>query len=349
MILNKNSIWLRYAKVVRERYAIMIIATLIIALAIGLVTSEPGQFIKRFNVALIAIMIGAMGFTMTFGSVWSALKRKCGSCITLGLLLNFLFAPLLCWALAAVFLSDQPDFAVGLILIGAVPCAGMALVWTGLLKGDVPIATVINVLTMVIAPFLIPFIMFIFAGEFVDIDIYSMFLQILVTVLIPLLVGITARNLIERRIGSGAPKKSNEGSPNDPQKMTGVKEILPLMPAISATMAVLLMFMAINTTVPLMVKNLESVFTLIVSTVLIFPILFIVSYAINAKFLDWTRNIAMTYSAGMKNLPIAIGIASVSFGGLVMLPIAIGFAFQMMTAVVFYQLFRRKMPDSVTT
>lgn len=116
----------------------MIIATLLIALLVGLVTTEPGQFIKKFNIALIAIMIGAMGFTMTFGSVWSALKRKCGPCITLGLTLNFLFAPLLCWTLAAVFLSDQPDFAVGLILIGAVPCAGMALVWTGLLRGMFP-------------------------------------------------------------------------------------------------------------------------------------------------------------------------------------------------------------------
>ena len=147
------------------------------------------------------------------------------------------------------------------------------------LKGDVPIATVINVLTMVIAPFLIPFIMFIFAGRFVSIDISGMFLQIIETVLIPLLIGVTARNLVGRRTGSNAAAKSDKGATNGPQRMTGLMEMLPLMPAISATMAILLMFMAIKTAVPLMVKNLGSVYTLIASTVLIFPILFIVSYS----------------------------------------------------------------------
>jgi predicted Na+-dependent transporter len=43
----------------------------------------------------------------------------------------------------------------------------------------------------------------------------------------------------------------------------------------------------------------------------------------------------------MKNLPLAIGIAAMSFKGLATLPIAVGFAFQMLTAVTFYQLFRR--------
>ncbi|MFN3383399.1 MAG: hypothetical protein ACK401_00710 [Archaeoglobaceae archaeon] len=42
----------------------------------------------------------------------------------------------------------------------------------------------------------------------------------------------------------------------------------------------------------------------------------------------------------MKNLPIALGIATLSFGGIAMLSIAIGFAFQMLTAVSFYQIFK---------
>jgi predicted Na+-dependent transporter len=41
----------------------------------------------------------------------------------------------------------------------------------------------------------------------------------------------------------------------------------------------------------------------------------------------------------MKNLPIAVGIAVISFKGLVMFPIAVAFAFQMLTAVLFYQVF----------
>ena len=80
------------------------------------------------------------------------------------------------------------------------------------------------------------------------------------------------------------------------------------------------------------------------STVLIFPILFVVAYLISIKLLPRGKNIAITFSSGMKNLPIAVGIAVMSFKGLVMFPIAVAFAFQMLTAVAFYQLFLKTHP-----
>jgi predicted Na+-dependent transporter len=66
-----------------------------------------------------------------------------------------------------------------------------------------------------------------------------------------------------------------------------------------------------------------------------------VAYLVSIRLFPGSKNIAITYSSGMKNLPIAIGIAAMSFKGLEMLPIAVAFAFQMLTAVTFYQLFRR--------
>ena len=342
MTINGALLW--YAKFIRENYAIIIIATLLMALIVGLVSSGPGRFIQQFNVLLIVVMIGAMGFTITFKSLGAAAKDWRG--LSLALVLNFLFAPFLCWLLAALFLTDQPGFAVGLILIGAVPCAGMAMVWAGLLKGDVPLATVINAVTMILAPFIIPLIMLFFAGRFVVIDTGAMFIQILSTVLVPLLAGVTIREILERRTRAVKGMHDTTVSPHVPQKKTGIQELLPIMPAISATMAVLLMFMAINTSVPLIMKNLASLVPLIVSTILIFPLLFLVSYVIGMRFFPRGKNIAITYSSGMKNLPIAIGIAAISFGGLEMLPVAVGFAFQMLTAVVFYQIFTRASPGS---
>ncbi|MDZ7696263.1 MAG: hypothetical protein U5R49_04795 [Deltaproteobacteria bacterium] len=113
------------------------------------------------------------------------------------------------------------------------------------------------------------------------------------------------------------------------------------MPALSATTAVLLMFMAINTAMPAIMKNLGLIGPLVASTILIFPILFFVAYIISNRLLPRGKNIAITFSSGMKNLPIAVGIAVMSFKGLVMFPIAVAFAFQMLTAVTFYQLFLR--------
>ena len=308
-----------YAKFIREKYTYIILTTLVIAVVVGLFTASPGVYIRQFNTPLIVIMIAAMGFTITFKSLGSAVRDWKG--FSFGLVLNFLFAPFLCWILAQIFLSSHTDLATGLVLIGVVPCAGMALVWAGLLKGDVPLATVINSATMLLAPFLIPLLMLLFAGTFVTVNTWALFQQLIYTVLFPVLGGVVLRELLERRVN--------------------VQKYLPVMPAISATMAMLLMFMAINTNISPIMKNVGLIAPLVISTILIFPILFLVAYLVSIKLFPRGKNIAITYSSGMKNLPIAIGIAAMSFKGLEMLPVAVGFAFQMLTAVTFYQLFRR--------
>ena len=310
---------LTYARFMRERYAMVILSALILGILVGIITPYPGFLIRKVNTLLIVVMIGAMGFTITFKSLGMAAKDWKG--FSFGLALNFLFAPFLCWILALIVLSGHSDLATGLILIGVVPCAGMALVWAGLLKGDVPLATVINAATMILAPFLIPMLMSLFAGTFVRVDPWAMFQQLLYTVFLPVLGGIVLRELL----GKG----------------TNAQKYLPAMPAVSATMAVLLMFMAINTNVPPIMKNIRLIGPLVISTLLVFPILFLLAYIVSLKFFSKGKNIAITYSSGMKNLPIAIGIAAMSFKGLEMLPVAVGFAFQMLTAVTFYQLFRR--------
>lgn len=163
--------------------------------------------------------------------------------------------------------------------------------------------------------------MSLFASSFVKINIWGMFKQLIYTVLLPILGGVTLGEILERRFN--------------------IQKYIPIMPAISATMAVLLMFMAIDTNIAPIIKNIELLLPLVISTILIFPILFLVAYLISIKLFTKSKNIAITYSSGMKNLPIAIGIAAISFKGLEMLPIAVGFAFQMLTAVIFYQIFRR--------
>lgn len=260
-----------------------------------------------------------MSFTITFSNLGMAARNWKGT--SFGIVLNFLFAPFLCWLLAHIFLSSHTNLATGLILIGVVPCAGMAMMWTGLLKGDVPLAIVIEAITMLLAPFVIPALMSLFAGSFVTVNTWGMFQQLIYTVLLPVLGAITLRELLEKRVN--------------------VQKYLPIMPAISATMAVFLMFMAINTAIPSIVKNVGLIAPLVISTILIFPILFIVAYLVTIKLFPRGTNIAITYSSGMKNLPLAIGIAVMSFKGLASLPIAVAFAFQMLTAATFYQLFRR--------
>ncbi|MHA1725664.1 MAG: hypothetical protein ACTSXH_12660 [Promethearchaeota archaeon] len=62
----------------------------------------------------------------------------------------------------------ESDIAVVIILIGVVPCAGMALVWTGLLDGHIPLAAAINIGIMILTPLLIPLLMILLARNHVN-------------------------------------------------------------------------------------------------------------------------------------------------------------------------------------
>jgi arsenite transporter len=118
-------------------------------LALGSVVPGLNEFLDKLKVGTVSLPI-ALGLLLMMYPVLTKVRyedmgkmRGDGRMFGVSLFLSWIVGPALMFALAWLFLADQPAYRTGVIVVGLARCIAMVLIWNDLAGGDTDRAAVL--------------------------------------------------------------------------------------------------------------------------------------------------------------------------------------------------------------
>lgn len=156
-------------------------------------------------VPLIQIIMFGMGTAMSIQDFAGVLKMPKG--VMIGMSCQYTIMPLLGIGLALLF-GFPAEIAAGVVLIGSSPSGVSSNVMAFISKGNLALSVTLTAFATLMAPVMTPFLMKIFAGQFVPIEFYSMMISIIYMIILPIIAG-----LVFNRIFRGKAKWLHDAMP----------------------------------------------------------------------------------------------------------------------------------------
>ena len=174
----------RFCKLVSDYMGVLVLLS---ALAALLFPDTLSHLKPRLINPLLGIIMFGMGLTLKAEDFKVVFSRPRD--VLVGCLAQFTVMPLLAFALTKIF-RLEPALAIGVILVGCCPGGTASNVITYLAKGDLALSVGMTAVSTLLAPVLTPLLVWLLAGETVDVDVVGMLLSILWVVILPIALGL---------------------------------------------------------------------------------------------------------------------------------------------------------------
>jgi len=259
-------------------------------------TPAPFAGLTYLIIPLLGIIMFGMGMTLTAGEFRSVLRRPRD--VGIGVGLQYGIMPALGFALAWMFGLD-PALAAGVVLVGSCPGGTASNVMTFLARGDLALSVTMTSVTTVLSPILIPLLMYVFAGQWIDVPVLKLFKSVVEIILLPVALGVGLRTLLQDKI----------------------RFIMPILPAVSAFAIIFIVGVIVAANAP----AIATVGALISLVVIIHNVLGLaIGYgAARLSGMNEAAARAVSLEVGMQNSGLAVALANSYFGALAALPGAV--------------------------
>ena len=178
------------------------------------------------------------------------------------------------------------------------PCTDWSLIFTGVSKGNVVLASSILPLNIILQLLLLPVYILVIGGTSISIDVISLFRGCIISLIIPLLLSIVARKLIISKVGNTIFENNLFPKACDYQ-------------GYFLNMAIIAMFASQG---KLLLENYKVLFILLVPILLFFTINFIFGRFISKIIkLNYEDSVSLSLTTLARNSPVALAIAVASF------------------------------------
>ncbi|EOZ93175.1 Sodium-dependent transporter [Indibacter alkaliphilus LW1] len=179
-------------------YTIMIFASVTAAMFYPNWFTIWGEFtLSTLIVPLLQLIMFGMGTSMSIRDFQGVIKMPKG--VLAGVLCQFTIMPFIGFALAKGS-GLPPEIAAGIILVGCSPSGMASNVMSFLAKANLALSITITAVTTMLAPFVTPALMGWLAGEFVEVDILKMMMDIIKIVIIPIGAGLLFNRFFSGKI-----------------------------------------------------------------------------------------------------------------------------------------------------